>query len=1590
MSTQELLACVTPGAVEYIQKAVNSKNKADYQKLKKLFDEQRFEAKSFDDTDLDILTFDWQNLERDRNWWWQLQALPFLNWYANSLALQSEEEKIRYFLLCLDAVHNWIDQAKQNKESPLAWHDHAAAFRVRNLANLLVFCHSAGLSVRDEARAEALGGLVIEHLDWLQEDKHYSKHTNHGFDQAMIALTIGLMFNHDEFGAYRQRNRERLKDEVTFAFTDEGVHKENSPGYQKMMLGRLKQLRTLAPLGEQEISLLGERYIEKAEAFLRAITLPNGYLPMIGDTRGRDEGLPYKQKEKVDVLDYSVSGYIIVRGVVLEKDFHLVFKASHLSHYHRHDDDLSIHLYWNGHVILGDAGLYSHNEGDDLRRFVRSPLAHSTVFPNNYRAVRKVSELHKAPRIFFEKETMVFIARTSCYGGDLERRVSFSELGDGALSISDRWVERPAENPELIANFFVKNFNSIKVYQESVRLSVGDDAALLTSSFGGVRLQPKIHYHSDCSPVVRSVDFGKSIPACRVFFAVNLCEKDVMEHRILLEKGEPSAQTLIDNVIPALSDKELSKHLWSFSPSNQETPTDLSYIESVLGSMAPSQMSTDLLYLLIRTYFWMKKVEKSQSLVPILMKRLDVSESQLINTSRQMAFSFPMLSFYNLLWIHKTLKLIHHSGYGRFSKAYISLAKKLREILGVNFSGVMSDELLPYPDLIDEIKSSDVKDKGSLESFISIVEADESINPIHSLFSARSFADIENYLRRIGKHKVFREINEAVRGLLVCQPDEVQRVIELCFEKVKANGSVEDVENEVGLYLEIIAMLNSLHLDDFLRDSNYRRVVEVSEDLDRSSCFASALAYYAMGMYSEAEVLFRKFSFYPKEGRFYHQSAGEAFRKDIDEKQFKYFSSSPVGNFSWFSKPEDTGGLTILVSCDPGYFLVYASEFLERLESLQSGSLIHFHVVCTDEADFRQLLIEGESIVFHGNVGISFEVITFGNVKTYSSLARYLVASSVMSAYQTPVFVADIDLVLKLDPKAMLSRMPNQVGLFFGTYIHNRFPWQAIKAGAGLYPYNTSSQLFLELVGRFMSYSYVCGNDGWMLDQMALEYAYRNHDEKSIFYCLKEKGFPITQVKDRPKKRDAAKKIIDLTALSSPIMHYSRNKNGVVSRLRSMEFSTFKVALKTKDESDLLERWINHYGEIFGYENIIIFDNESTDSDVLKVYERYNNRLGCLLQYGLEKGSHNSIHYPENFPDIYEEISKKCKYFAIFDTDEFLFFVDGLMAHSGASALEQLSEEAKRLDYSKIIYCFWLNEMHENRKFFKIGNDNIHLYKGARDGKHFLPSSFMTRIQSGHNSCTPSFLVPETVSTSFYLFHTRTSTPERRARVNFNKLVSRGAVKDGVTLDDFLREPSEELLVKSKVSRTTRSYLNEFKSLSNFHFDERSKKKDGASLAGGVTVNSRSELVFTDEKAKVIVREFVASKPLGHALSAYFRHSLTCDLNKTPMIELGVYGEVEEFTNEIVKGWVLDTLSDTDCTLQLKVNSHVYAEFQPDLDVTPLFSKKPLKIGFLYKFSVKDIQQFCDEKSIIGSPSLRVVVKRVRKSLKGLSARPLN
>ena len=71
-----------------------------------------------------------------------------------------------------------------------------------------------------------------------------------------------------------------------------------------------------------------------------------------------------------------------------------------------------------------------------------------------------------------------------------------------------------------------------------------------------------------------------------------------------------------------------------------------------------------------------------------------------------------------------------------------------------------------------------------------------------------------------------------------------------------------------------------------------------------------------------------------------------------------------------------------------------------------------------------------------------------------------------------------------------------------------------------------------------------------------------------------------------------------------------------------------KCVTMQKDETLLLEAWFRYYGHLFGFENLAVIDNGSTDPGVLAMLARFE-RVGCQILRGLDtvedfyaKGAH--------------------------------------------------------------------------------------------------------------------------------------------------------------------------------------------------------------------------------------------------------------------------------------------------------------------------------------------------------------------------------
>lgn len=344
---------------------------------------------------------DWSADPHDnRSWQWMVAAFRFM---PSVIAFHARSNDAVALEWALQALRSWQKAVRGKlKRYEFARNDHAVAAQAENLVFLLAYLYVHRL--REDAQEE-VAAAIHGHADLLATEKFYSRHTNHGIEQARVLAVIADLFPGDPRSRARMELAiERLADELDFAFTDEGVHVENSPGYHAYACLSFLKIRDYFPQGE--IALLADRIdalMPRAIRYLAHVARPDGTLPVIGDTVNgpvpsyfrryratRDyahlmyaatdgaEGVPSPQT----IALYPKAGYFIARDAWYppgegRKAFQLIFRCGYRSRYHRHDDDLNLVLYCDGEDWLVDSGAYSYAEQNPLRRYMRSKWAHN-------------------------------------------------------------------------------------------------------------------------------------------------------------------------------------------------------------------------------------------------------------------------------------------------------------------------------------------------------------------------------------------------------------------------------------------------------------------------------------------------------------------------------------------------------------------------------------------------------------------------------------------------------------------------------------------------------------------------------------------------------------------------------------------------------------------------------------------------------------------------------------------------------------------------------------------------------------------------------------------------------------------------------------------------------------------------------------------------------------------------------------------------------------------------------------------------------------------------------------------------------------
>jgi len=488
------------------------------------------------------LPFDWMlDPYSNRTWVWSLQQLSFIQPLIAYDIYENKAGCNQGLYLALDLITSWFENFKNSEKKEPEWHDHGTALRLKNI--LFCYCRIDEIILKKEIEENEITTLLGKqkyllnaiqlHVNTLAEDSFYSKGTNHGLDQSLVLFEVSEIFLKTKgFISFVELAKIRILFEIDNAFAEDGGHVENSPGYLNFGLQQLMSIISLWQVYDK-----GDRGIEHLQQLLNKITLaltfvtkPNGKLPLIGDTADfvvkdifNDE---IKPKEEIylqfkylikkglegvcppnNSLILQDSGYAIFRNhwgnsKSFDKAFHLVFKSGFLSNYHRHDDDLSFVVYYDGEDWLIDGGLYKHEPNDPYRIYFRSAESHNISMPYAVRAHRNLDESKKTgiTKYVTNGQTSTVQAQSFMFKGfENKRELSFCRqsctinIHDSCIPVNTNAIDRISDRggkswTTYVTRFMIPNDKKIDINKKLGEIKVIGNSKVMKiklSNFNG-------------------------------------------------------------------------------------------------------------------------------------------------------------------------------------------------------------------------------------------------------------------------------------------------------------------------------------------------------------------------------------------------------------------------------------------------------------------------------------------------------------------------------------------------------------------------------------------------------------------------------------------------------------------------------------------------------------------------------------------------------------------------------------------------------------------------------------------------------------------------------------------------------------------------------------------------------------------------------------------------------------------------------------------------------------------------------------------------------------------------------------------------
>lgn len=258
------------------------------------------------------------------------------------------------------------------RRNKILFGDHAVSNRTQVLCYLVCCLKEEGHEINGDIEA-----ALLRNGEYLANIDNYS-HYNHGLmmDLALLGLVNTLaVFWFDYPRHLKTSLLNRLQHSIVRDLTEDGVHIENSPGYHFWMLGFLGRITPALQVFDKHLYLKAQGMLRKATEYAEYITRPDGSVPAVGDTHA---SVTYKSRKGLESKFFPHANQVVFRSS--KDDIWAHFSCGYKTHVHKHHDNGSFILFYNGKDIFIDPGFLTYeNEIDAVK--IKGSSFHNTAVP---------------------------------------------------------------------------------------------------------------------------------------------------------------------------------------------------------------------------------------------------------------------------------------------------------------------------------------------------------------------------------------------------------------------------------------------------------------------------------------------------------------------------------------------------------------------------------------------------------------------------------------------------------------------------------------------------------------------------------------------------------------------------------------------------------------------------------------------------------------------------------------------------------------------------------------------------------------------------------------------------------------------------------------------------------------------------------------------------------------------------------------------------------------------------------------------------------------------------------------------------------